>query len=90
MPHVDAESALFESCEERFGPREDRSESLDDLEQSSEDLEKSSHDLEEASAVLEFFRRHRSGFRAFIEESLHVPSRAQSGISGLREDLEEL
>jgi len=79
-----------ESREDRFGPRDDRSESLHDLVQSWQDVEKSSHVLEEAVAVLPVFRESRSGFRHVIEKSLHVLPRARSCLSDVREGLEEL
>ncbi len=84
-----ADAALAAGAEDRFGRREDRSESLPDLEQSSQDLEKSSHDLDEAAAVLTVFRNVRSCFAVVIERSFHDLFRVAAAPFYAREDLWE-
>lgn len=80
---------LIESCEDRFGSREDGSKSWDDVEQSSPDLEKSSHDLEQAAAVLAVFSNGRFDFAAVIERSSHVVLHSLPSLSESQESVLE-
>ena len=80
---------LIESCDDRFGSREDSSKSCDDVEQSSPDLEKSSHDVEQASAVLAVFSNGRFDFAAVIERSFHVLLHSLPYLSESQESVSE-
>jgi hypothetical protein len=80
---------LIESCDDRFGSREDSSKSYDDVEQSSHDLEKLSHDLEQAAAVLAVFSHGRFDFAAVIERSFHVVLHSFSPSSESQESMLE-
>jgi hypothetical protein len=78
---------LAESCDDRFGSREDSSKSCDDVEQSSHDLEKSSHDLEQAAAVLAVLSNGRFDFAAVIERSFHVVLHSLPSLSESQESV---
>jgi hypothetical protein len=80
---------LAESCDDRFGSREDSSKSCDDVEQSSHDLEKSSHDLEQAAAVLAVLSNGRFDFAAVIERSFHVVLHSLPSLSESQESVLE-
>jgi hypothetical protein len=73
---------LIESCEDRFGSREDGSKSWDDVEQSS-------HDLEQAAAVLAVFSNGRFDFAAVIERSSHVVLHSLPSLSESQESVLE-
>src|SRR5580658_6132544 len=73
---------LAESCDDRFGSREDSSKSCDDVEQSS-------HDLEQAAAVLAVLSNGRFDFAAVIERSFHVVLHSLPSLSESQESVLE-
>jgi hypothetical protein len=62
---------------------------LDDMKELLDDVKKSSHAINQLAPVLPILRPDRFGFRAVLEESLHVAFVSKSVGSESRDDVEE-